>query len=111
MVEVAERLQAEERIRFLFVGEGQEKDNVVKLAGEKGLKNVLVLPFQERASLSAVLSTADVGIVTLIKGRGRTSVPSKVQGYMAAGLPVIASVDATSDTGCFDRRGWIRTAI
>jgi colanic acid biosynthesis glycosyl transferase WcaI len=63
------------------------------------------LPFQPRDRLSEVQSTADVGLVTLGRGKGKTSVPSKVLAYMAAARPVIAAVDDDSDTA-----EWIREA-
>jgi colanic acid biosynthesis glycosyl transferase WcaI len=56
------------------------------------------LPYQPRERLAEVQATADVSLVTLAPGRGRTSVPSKVMGYMAAGRPVVASVDSGCDT-------------
>jgi colanic acid biosynthesis glycosyl transferase WcaI len=59
---------------------------------------LVVLPYQPRANLSDTQSISDLSLVTLAPGRGRTSVPSKVQGYMAAGRPVLASVDKDSDT-------------
>ncbi|MDP2044797.1 MAG: glycosyltransferase, partial [Deltaproteobacteria bacterium] len=56
------------------------------------------LPFQPRERLSEVQATSDVSLVTLAPGRGKTSVPSKVLGYMAAARPVIAAVDEGCDT-------------
>lgn len=85
-------------ILFLFVGEGEEQPEVEARARELGLSNIRFLPFQPRERLAEMQATADVGLVTLSPGRGRTSVPSKVLGYMAAGRPVIGSVDADSDT-------------
>jgi colanic acid biosynthesis glycosyl transferase WcaI len=64
----------------------------------RALPNVRFLPLQPRADLALVQATADVSLVTLAPGRGQTSVPSKVIGYMAAGRPVVASVDLDCDT-------------
>lgn len=85
-------------VLFLFVGDGEARPRVEARARELGLNNLRFLPFQDRERLAEVQATADVGLVTLAPGRGRTSVPSKVIGYMAAGRPVIASVDVDSDT-------------
>jgi colanic acid biosynthesis glycosyl transferase WcaI len=38
-------------------------------------------------------------MVSLLPRKGTFSVPSKVLGYMAAAKPVVASVDANSETG------------
>lgn len=99
LVACAQKLAARSEIRFVLVGEGVVKEAVARKAHELGLENMLFLPFQSRERLSQVQSTADVSVVTLLKGKGMTSVPSKVLGYLAGARPVIASVDAGSDTG------------
>ena len=101
MLECARRLAAHPEIMFLFVGEGAIKDQLMRQAAVMGLANMLFLPFQPRELLSQVQSAADVSVVTLRQGQGTTSVPSKVLGYMAAARPVLASVDADSDTRLF----------
>jgi colanic acid biosynthesis glycosyl transferase WcaI len=98
VVGAAKQLQSHDDILLLLVGEGRLKDRVEELARKAGLKNLRFLPFQPRERLSALQAAADVSLVTLAPGRGRTSVPSKVLGYMAAARPVIASVDAGCDT-------------
>jgi colanic acid biosynthesis glycosyl transferase WcaI len=82
----------------VLVGEGVVKAAIADRARELGLKNMTFLPFQPRNILSQVQSTADISVVTLLKGKGMTSVPSKVLGYMAAARAVVASVDHDSDT-------------
>jgi colanic acid biosynthesis glycosyl transferase WcaI len=98
VAEAAALLRERDDILFLFVGEGEERPRVEARARELGLSNMMFLPFQPRERLAGMLSSADVCLVTLATGRGRTSVPSKVQGYMAAGRPIVASVDCDSDT-------------
>lgn len=111
VVEVARRFRARPDILFLFVGEGAVKDEVQRRAVETGLHNLRFLPFQPRERLPEVQATADIGLVTLAAGRGRTSVPSKVVGYMAAGRPIIASVDLDSDTAHEVRTADAGTAV
>lgn len=98
VVDVARKLESHKDIFFLFVGDGYARDRVEAKVREFGLKNIGVLPFQPRERLSEVQATADVSVVTLVPGRGKTSVPSKVLGYMAAARPVIAAVDKDCDT-------------
>ena len=99
VADVAHMLRDRPEILFLFNGEGAARPELERKAAELGLENIRFLPFQPRERLPEVQATADVGLVTLSPGRGRTSVPSKVLGYMAGGRPVLASVDADSDTG------------
>lgn len=98
LVDCAALLGSYRDILFLLVGEGVAKDAVRTLAQQRSVSNMMFLPFQSRDVLSQVQSSADVSVVTLRPGMGRTSVPSKVLGYMAAARPVLASVDADSDT-------------
>ena len=60
-------------------------------------------------------ASADLSLVTLAPGRGQTSVPSKVLGYMAAGRHVLATVETDCDTAETIRERaagwWCRPAI
>lgn len=85
-------------IRFVFVGEGPALPGLKAGAAALALGNVHFAPFQPRERLAEVQAMADISLVTLKRGKGRTSVPSKVLGYMAAARPVVASVDGDSET-------------
>jgi colanic acid biosynthesis glycosyl transferase WcaI len=98
VIDAARRLRERRDVLFLFVGDGQVKEELLGAAREAGLANVRFLPFQPRSDLPDVQASADLSLVTLAPGRGATSVPSKVVGYMAAGRPVVASVDLDCDT-------------
>jgi colanic acid biosynthesis glycosyl transferase WcaI len=97
IIEAARCLESQADILFLLVGTGHAKEEVEARVRDEGLANVRFLPFQPRERLSEMQAVADVSLVTLAPGRGRTSLPSKVLGYMAAARPVIASVDEDSD--------------
>jgi len=98
LIRAAQSLAKYPDILFVMVGEGQAKGLVEARGQEAGLKNIRFFPFQPRERLSEMQGIADVSLVTLSPGRGKTSVPSKVLGYMAAARPVIAAVDADCDT-------------
>jgi colanic acid biosynthesis glycosyl transferase WcaI len=98
VIRAAARLRAHPHIRFLFIGEGPALPRLQSEVAKLGLSNVAFLPFQPRSRLAEVQSAGDVSLVTLLPGKGRTSVPSKVLGYMAAARPVLASVDASCET-------------
>jgi colanic acid biosynthesis glycosyl transferase WcaI len=85
-------------VRFVFVGEGPVVRDLKDISRTNGLTNVAFVPFQPRAMLAEVQAASDISLVTMRHGKGRASVPSKVLGYMAAARPVIAAVDADSET-------------
>jgi colanic acid biosynthesis glycosyl transferase WcaI len=56
--------------------------------------NLRLLPFQPFDRLGEMLGAASVGLAILEADAGPLSVPSKVLSYLAAGLPVVASIPA-----------------
>ena len=98
VVEAARLLEEEAAIRIVLVGDGAGKAGFEQSVERAGLKNVQFIPFQERKLLPWVLASADVSLLTLKRGMGADSVPSKCYSIMASGRPIIASVDEGSDT-------------
>jgi colanic acid biosynthesis glycosyl transferase WcaI len=94
----ADLLRDQEEIEFVFVGDGAGREPLLKHVKERNLGNLRFLPFQPRDRLPEVLATADVSLVTLKKGIGTASLPSKCFSILASGRPLIASVDEDSDT-------------
>jgi colanic acid biosynthesis glycosyl transferase WcaI len=72
MVELAERLEVTDHIRFL--------------------------PYQRRERLPLSLSSADLHVVGLAKGLAGYVVPSRLYGILAAGRPVIVAAEEDSET-------------
>lgn len=89
MLHAAERMQDRDDIVFLFVGGGTRKEGVEEFVREKGLSNVQCHPYQDRAELGALLSLADVHLITQLAALTGMFVPSKTYGVMAAGRPAI----------------------
>ena len=98
VVEAAAQLQSLADLHIVFVGEGPLVGDLQREVDRRQLQRVHFLPFQPRQRLNDVQATGDVSVVTLLKGHGRTSVPSKVLGYMAAARAVVAAVDVDSET-------------
>ncbi len=98
LLQAARLLQDEPNVRLVMVGQGYDFERCRETVASEGLSNVLVKSFVPRARLSEMQALADVSVVTLKKGFGHTSVPSKVLGYMAAARGVLALADADCDT-------------
>ncbi len=103
LLDVAERLSRRQDIVMLCVGEGPVKDRMEKAAAERRITNLRFLPFQPEERLNDVQAAADAGLVTLLPQAGRTSMPSKVLAYMAAGRAVVASVSEDCETAILVR--------
>lgn len=85
-------------MRLVFVGEGPALGGLKDYVQRNRVKNVVFAPFQPRELLPQVQAIADISLVSMRRGKGKASVPSKVLGYMAAARPVVASVDLDSET-------------
>lgn len=78
-------------VRFLIIGEGDNKEAIVNLAEELGLRGdtVRFLPYQLWDDLPYSLTSGDVSIVTVNDGFEGVCVSSKLYSAMAAGMPVL----------------------
>jgi colanic acid biosynthesis glycosyl transferase WcaI len=94
----AEHLVDHPDFLFVFVGDGGGREKLVDQAEKSYLSNVLFLPFQPRQRLSEILASADVALITLKRGMGAGSLPSKTLSGLASGRPLVVSVDEGSDT-------------
>jgi colanic acid biosynthesis glycosyl transferase WcaI len=80
-------------IRFVLVGDGIDRDHLQRAARERGLSNVLFLPRQPKETIGSILAFADVLLVHLKDDPAfYTTIPSKTQAYLAAGIPVLMAV-------------------
>lgn len=95
VVDVAAALAYEEDLMFVINGQGAARAQLEARAG--GLSNVRFVDMQPSARVPEVLAAADIHLVPLKRGLGRSSVPSKIYSILAAGRPVIASVDEGSE--------------
>lgn len=93
VVAAADLLRAHADIRFVLVGGGVEEDRLRRMVRERALDNVTFVGQQPFDRMAAILALGDVQLVSLLDvPLFRTTVPSKVQGLLAAGRPVIAAV-------------------
>ena len=82
-------------IHFVINGEGAARPDVDRWAAS--LDNVSVVDFAPRDQVGEVLAAADIHLVLLKSGLARSSTPSKLYGILAAGRPVLASIDEKSE--------------
>ena len=97
VVDAANLLQKEGKIRFVFVGEGAQKEFLQERVRSLGLSNVEFLPLQSRDRHLGVLKASDVCLISLKKRFDSPSVPSKSLDMMACGRPILANAPVTGD--------------
>jgi colanic acid biosynthesis glycosyl transferase WcaI len=82
-------------VTFVVNGDGAARRDLE--AGAAGLPNIRFAGYQPIERLGEVLATGDVHVVPLRTGLGDVSVPSKTYSSLAAGRPVVASIDPGSE--------------
>lgn len=96
MMQAAELLKNDGRIRFLIVGHGNKKDAVEARIKEKNLHNVQLLNFLTGKDFQQAVAISSCCIVSLERGLIGTCAPSKFYSYLQGGQPVLAVVEKES---------------
>jgi len=91
VLDTAERWRDRDDVLFVLNGGGSERPRLEERA--RALPNVRFMDYQPVERLSEVLASADVHLILLRRGLARSSVPSKLYSILAAGRPVLASID------------------
>lgn len=87
-------LEKNQDAHFLFIGEGAEKDRIIKKAEKMSLRNVTFLPFVSKDKIIKYLSIIDVSLVNLIKSDTyKTVIPSKIFEAAAMRKPILLGLE------------------
>jgi len=78
---------------FLFVGSGADCERIRRRAAEMALTNVRFLPLLDQKDFRGLLAASDICLVTQQHSVSEIAFPSKVVTYLAAGRPILASVN------------------
>jgi glycosyltransferase involved in cell wall biosynthesis len=97
LIRLAEPYKTDKDVVFAFVGQGSVEEKLKSYVAEKGLENVIFIPYQPKEDLNFSLNGADVHWVVNAQGIKGVSVPSKLYGVMAAGKPVLGVLEEGSE--------------
>jgi colanic acid biosynthesis glycosyl transferase WcaI len=97
IIDIALELQKHKNVHFLLLGDGMEKNNLVRRVDKLDLNNVLIHPFISQDDYVELLKEVDVGVLSLSSKVNTPVVPGKIFGYMAASLPIFAILNNESD--------------
>ncbi len=94
LLQAAEILKTEKDLHFLIVGDGSELSRMREQAKERKLENISFLGRQPLADMPGLFRASDALLVSLKRDPiFEKTIPSKVQAYMAAGRPLVGSLD------------------
>ncbi|MGA1866917.1 MAG: glycosyltransferase family 4 protein [bacterium] len=97
IINIAYKIKEISDICFLFIGDGTEKEKLIKKAKCFGLNNILFKTFISKEDYPKLLKNVDIGMACLTSKNKTPVVPGKILGYMAAGIPVAAFLNRESD--------------
>ena len=95
VVRAAELTREDADLRWVIVGEGEERALIENAAGN--LANLLVLPLQPAAGLCQMYADADVLVLNQKAAVKDAVIPSKLLTYMASGKAVLCAANAGSE--------------
>ena len=95
LVEAARRHRDRDDLAYVVNGGGVAAAGLRREAAD--LPNLTVVDYQPAARVPEVLASADVHVVPLKRGLAASSVPSKTYAALAAGRPLLASIDEGSE--------------
>ena len=96
IIRAASLLKNDEKIKFHIVGTGSDLERIKQLANKLATTNVIFYGYKKLDEMPELYKLADVMIVSLEdKSYANTTVPGKVQSYMAAGKPIIGAINGS----------------
>lgn len=97
VLKAAEILRGKDQIVFLLIGDGAERERLLRQKESLHLQNVLMLPQQPKEKIPEFLAASDASMVLLKRNDlFKTVIPSKIFEAMAMERPIILGVEGES---------------
>lgn len=96
LIFMAEKLKKNKELKFIFIGQGTEKNKILNLVNRLELPNIKIYNFLERKKYEEILSMADIAMISLNEKYTVPNFPAKITGYCKIGKPIFANLDSCS---------------
>ena len=97
VLDLAKRVADLRDIVFLLIGDGTEKVRIRQRARDEGITNAQFEDFVDPFEYPALVKEFDVGLPCLKATYTTSMVPGKCMGFLAAGIPILALLNAGND--------------
>jgi colanic acid biosynthesis glycosyl transferase WcaI len=98
-------VDGDQGVRLIIAGDGAGRADLERTLGAGAFRGVQLLPLLSDADYESLLVAADVALITQAAGTGQFFFPSKLLSVLAAGLPVVAVADESSELAAAVREG------
>ena len=111
LAEVVNILKHKQSLHFIFIGFGAKKSWLEDYKSKHQLNNVSIFSMTRPRSEQVIsLNACDVAVIAFSPGMSGISVPSRMYNHMAAGRPIIALADRSSELAMVieeEKIGWV----
>ena len=97
LIELAKRLRYKKEAHFLFVGNGDEVENILASKLQYNLNNITYVPSVPQEVYQSMLCEFDVGLFSLHRSHITHNFPGKLLGYMNSSKPILGCVNPGND--------------
>lgn len=106
ILKVIEFFKEHKKIFWILAGDGPEKNQIIYKT--KNIKNIIILPLQERKYFNALLNCANIHLLPQKEGIETNALPSKFIGMIASGKPIITCASKNTYLGEISSKVGIR---
>lgn len=91
----AKLLKGKEKVKFVIVGDGRDKDNFLKQIADNGVQDMFIMiDRQPPERIPELLAACDAAFISFMPDPlFEKTIPAKLQSYMACGMPIIAAAN------------------
>ncbi len=99
VLSLAKKCSVYEDVKFLIIGTGTEVEELKKEADKLDLYNLQFVDKVPREEYFQLLSNCNIGLISLHQNFTVPNTPMKLNDYLNAEIPVLASIDRSNDLG------------
>lgn len=96
----ARLLKDKEKVKFVIVGDGRDKENFLKQIADIGVQDMFIMiDRQPPERIPELLAACDAAFISFMPDPlFEKTIPAKLQSYMACGMPIIASASGETES-------------
>jgi len=97
LINLAKKFTENSSVHFLFVGQGDEVELLLKEMTNNSLKNITYLPPVNQKTYLEMLNEVDIGMFSLHFNHKTHNFPGKLLSYMSYSKPILGCVNSGND--------------
>lgn len=97
VIALAKTCQEYPDVIFLLLGEGVQKLRIEEMYKAEGIKNIVIIDTISKDEYQKLVGVCDIGLISLHADFTIPNIPSKTLDYFNMGIPVLASIDHSTD--------------